>query len=67
MAAMKLETARWLLLPVAALAALALFVRGVEPRSAALFSVCGLGWFALSRRKMHSLDRDPARKPGRLL
>lgn len=65
MASMKVESLRWVLLPVAVLALLALILRGLEPRSAAVFAVCGLAWFALSRRKMHSLDRDPAKKPGR--
>lgn len=56
---MKPETLRWFLLPVAATALLALVVRGVEPKSAAVFAVSGLAWYALSRRKMYSLDRGP--------
>lgn len=55
---MRFETVRWLLLPVAAAALLALLWKGATPGRTALFLACGLGWFALSRLKAYSLDRD---------
>ncbi len=55
---MKLEHLRWLLLPVAAAALLAALWKGLTPGRAALFLVCGGAWYALSRRKSTSLDRD---------
>lgn len=55
---MKLERLRWLLLPVAAVAALAILFRGVTPGRVALCAVCALAWYGLSRRKARSLDRD---------
>lgn len=55
---MKLERLRWILLPVAAAAALTMLFRGVTPGRLALASVCALAWYGLSRRKTRSLDRD---------
>lgn len=55
---MRLERIRWLLLPVAAAALLAMLWKGATPGRAALLLVCGPAWFALSRFKVHSLDRD---------
>jgi hypothetical protein len=64
MAGMKLELLRWILLPVALVALVDLLVRGPAPGSAALFLVSGLGWFAMSRWKVHSLDRGPGNRRG---
>lgn len=55
---MKLEALRWFLLPLAATALFVILFRGVSPRRLVFFSVCGLGWYALSRRKAYSLDRE---------
>jgi hypothetical protein len=55
---MKLERLRWILLPAAAAAALAMLLKGVTPGRLALAAVCALGWYGLSRRKARSLDRD---------
>lgn len=55
---MRIEGLRWLLLPVAAVAALAMLFKGVTPGRLALFSVAALAWYGLSRRKVRSLDRD---------
>lgn len=54
---MRIDGARWLLLPVTALSAAAAFYRATPGRVAAA-ALCGLAWYALSRRKIHSLDRD---------
>jgi hypothetical protein len=55
---MKLESLRWILLPVAAVAALALLFQGVTSGRLALAAACALAWYGLSRRKTRSLDRD---------
>jgi len=54
---MRLERLRWLLLPVAAIAGALAFYRPTAGRLATA-CVCGLAWYALSRGKVHSLDRD---------
>lgn len=64
MAAMKLERLRWALLPVAIVALVDLLVRGPAPVSATLFLAGGLGWYALSRWKVRSLDRGPENRRG---
>lgn len=55
---MKLERIRWVLLPVAAAALLAVLWKGATPGRLALFLVCGPAWYALSKLKAFSLDRD---------
>ncbi len=64
MAGMKLELVRWILLPVALVALVDLLVRGLAAGSAALFLISGLGWYAMSRWKVHSLDRGPGNRRG---
>lgn len=49
---------RWTLLPVAAAALLLMLATRPTPGRAALFSVCALIWYGLSRRKTRSLDRE---------
>ena len=58
MARMKLDRLRWLLPPVAVIAALVVLLKGVTPGRFALCAVCALAWYGLSRRKARSLDRD---------
>lgn len=58
---MKLETLRWILLPFAAIALLTLIVRGPSKGRVAAFVAAGAGWYALSRRKAYSLDRERPR------
>ena len=58
MARMKLDRLRWLLPPVAVLAALVIRFKGATPGRFALLSICALAWYGLSRRKARSLDRD---------
>lgn len=60
---MKLEALRWLLLPLAVAALFVILLRGVSPRRLGFFSVCGLGWYALSRRKAYSLDAAGRPRP----
>jgi len=55
---MKLDRLRWTLLPVAAVALLVVLLKGATPGRLALASICALVWYALSRRKTYSLDRD---------
>jgi hypothetical protein len=55
---MRIERIRWFLLPVAAAALFAMLWKGATPGRTALFLVCGPAWFALSRLKAYSLDRD---------
>ncbi|PIR14923.1 MAG: hypothetical protein COV48_17200 [Elusimicrobia bacterium CG11_big_fil_rev_8_21_14_0_20_64_6] len=55
---MKFDILRWLLLPVAAAALMLMLIKSVTPGRFALFSVCALVWYGLSRRKARSLDRD---------
>ena len=55
---MKLDSLRRLLLPVAMTAFLAALLKGATPGRIALFVICALGWYGLSRRKTYSLDRD---------
>lgn len=54
---MRTDRLRWLLLPVSALSGALAFYRATPGRltTAVLF---GLAWYGLSRRKVHSLDRD---------
>jgi len=54
---MKLESLRWILPPVAAIAALVMLFKGATPGRLALCSACALAWYGLSRRKAYSLDR----------
>ena len=54
----KLDRLRWILLPVAVVAALVMIVKGFTPGRAALGAGCALAWYGLSRRKTFSLDRD---------
>ena len=55
---MRLAALRWLLLPAAAVSgALCVFGR-LTPLRAAVAAVCGLGWYAASRAKVRSLDRQ---------
>jgi len=58
---MKFESVRWLLLPVAAATLLVLVVRGPSVERVGVFAAAGAGWYALSRRKAYSLDRDRPR------
>lgn len=62
---MRLSALRWLLLPAAAAAgALCVFGRPTLPR--ALVAVGGgLGWYAASRAKVRSLDREVLGIPAR--
>lgn len=55
---MKLDSLRWILLAIAALALLVMMFKGASPGRLALASVCALAWYGLSRRKAVSLDRD---------
>ena len=55
---MRLDRLRWLLLPAAAAALLAILLKGATPGRSTLFLVCGLTWYGLSRQKARSLDRD---------
>lgn len=55
---MKLERLRWILLPLAAVAALVTLFKGITPARLAATSACALAWYGLSRRKVRSLDRD---------
>ncbi len=55
---MKLDRLRWTLIPVAAIACLAMLVKGVTPGRLGLAVICALAWYGLSRRKALSLDRD---------
>jgi hypothetical protein len=54
---MKLLSLRWIFLAAAAAGAARCAIFGLTPGSAASAAVFGLAWFALSRRKVHSLDR----------
>ena len=58
---MKIESLRWLLLPVAVVDLLALILSGPTTGRVAVFLAAGAGWYALSRRKVHSLDRERPR------
>lgn len=53
---MLIERTRWMLLPAAALAGALGFYRATPGRLATA-AFCGLVWYALSRRKIFSLDR----------
>lgn len=55
---MRLESLRWILLPVAAVSALVILFRGASPGRLAVFAVSALAWYGLSRFKARSLDRD---------
>jgi hypothetical protein len=59
---------RWSLLAVSAAAALVCVVRGLTPWRAVVVVSTGSVWYALSRRKALSLDRErlgiPPRGPG---
>lgn len=55
---MKLERLRWTLPPVAVIAALLTLFKGPTPGRLASCAVSALAWYALSRRKALSLDRD---------
>lgn len=55
---MKLDLLRWSLLPVAVAALLLMLFKSATPGRVALFSAAAASWFALSRRKTYSLDRD---------
>jgi hypothetical protein len=54
---MRPERLRWLLLPVAAIAGALAFYRPTPGRLVTA-CVCGLAWYALSRGKTRSLDRE---------
>lgn len=62
---MKWSDARWLLLPASAAGALWCVFGGLTPGRAAFTVATGLAWFALSRRKVHSLDRETLGIPPR--
>jgi hypothetical protein len=66
---MRLNPLRWLLLVVSAAAALYCVFAGVTPGRAAVVVSTGTLWYALSRRKTRSLDREtlgiPPRRGGR--
>ncbi len=55
---MKPDLLRWSLLPVAAAALLLMLFKSATPGRVALFAVTAGAWYALSRRKTYSLDRD---------
>ena len=55
---MKFERLRWILLPVAAITLLVILFKGATSGRLALASICALIWYALSCRKVRSLDRD---------
>ena len=55
---MRLDRLRWTLLPAAVVALLVVVVKGATPGRLAFALICALAWYALSRRKAYSLDRD---------
>jgi hypothetical protein len=55
---LKLDHLRRVLLPVALVSFLTALLRGATAGRLILLGVSALGWYALSWRKVHSLDRD---------
>jgi hypothetical protein len=55
---LKAETLRWVFLPLSILTALLCLWSGATPGRVLFGAVCAAGWFILSRRKVHSLDRQ---------
>ena len=55
---MKPNLLRWLLLFAAAGAGLLVLFKGAASGRLALFAICALAWYGLSRRKARSLDQD---------
>jgi len=61
------EILRWALLPAAVSAGLLCALGTATPGRIAFFAACSAVWYWLSRRKVHSLDREtlgiPRRRP----
>lgn len=55
---MKFLSLRWVFLLAAFAGAARCVFFGVTPARLAFAAVCGLLWFWLSRRKVHSIDRE---------
>lgn len=55
---MTLDRLRWLLLPAAVVALLAVLFKGPTSGRLGLGVVCALAFYGLSQRKAHSLDQD---------
>ena len=56
---------RWVFLLSAVVGAARCAVAGTTPARLAFAAVCALLWFGLSRRKIHSIDRDVVGLPPR--
>jgi hypothetical protein len=62
---MELANLRWPLLAAALIGAGRCAFFEATPRRLEVTAACGLGWFLLSRRKVHSLDRENRGAPPR--
>ena len=62
---MKLLSVRWLFLLAAVAGVARCVLSGATPPRLAFACACGLLWFWLSQRKVHSLDRESLGVPPR--